>query len=202
MSEVQRRSRRAAAAILAAALPFLAWPLAAPAADAAAGRQKAQACAACHGPGGNSSIPATPSLSGQPVQFIETQLIMFREGNRKDAQMSPMAKDLTNAEVNNLAAYYSGQPVTAPAHVTPADKAAAGRRLTEQNHCVDCHGPALRGQQHIPRLAGQQFEYLRAQLRGFKAGTRFDMDGQMSSVAQTLSDADVEILSDYLAGLK
>lgn len=65
-----------------------------------------------------------------------------------------------------------------------------------------CHGPALMGQQHIPRLAGQQREYLRTQLRGFKAGTRFDMDGNMTSAAQALSDADIETLVDYLAGTK
>jgi cytochrome c553 len=58
------------------------------------------------------------------------------------------------------------------------------------------------GQQHIPRLAGQQREYLRTQLRGFKAGTRFDMDGNMTPAAQALSDTDVEILADYLAGMK
>lgn len=197
-----RRALRRVAVALAAALPLLAGARAAPAADAEAGRQKAQTCIACHGPGGNSAVPATPSLSGQPRQFIETQLIMFREGNRKDPQMSPMAKDLTNAEVKNLAAYYFAQPVTPPARRTTADNAAAGRRLTGQHHCVDCHGPALQGQQHIPRLAGQQFEYLRGQLRGFRAGTRFDMDGQMSSVAQPLSDAEIETLADYLAGLR
>lgn len=202
MSGKRRSSWRAAATILAAALPFLGCPRVAPAADVEAGRQKAQACAACHGPGGNSVIPATPSLSGQPVQFIETQLIMFREGNRKDPQMSPMAAGLTNAEVKNLSAYFSAQPVIPPAHVTAPDKTAAGRKLTEQYHCVDCHAPTLHGQQHIPRLAGQQFEYLRTQLRGFKATTRFDMDGQMSSVAAPLSDADIEILADYIAGMK
>jgi len=174
----------------------------APAADVERGRQKAQVCAACHGPDGNSVIPGTPSLSGQPAQFIATQLIMFRIGNRKDPQMSPMAANLTNADVNDLSAYYTAQPVTPPARVTAPENAAAGRRLTEQHHCVSCHGPALKGQQHIPRLAGQQIEYLRAQLRGFKASTRFDMDGQMSSAAQPLSDADIERLSDYLAGLK
>ena len=57
------------------------------------------------------------------------------------------------------------------------------------------------GQQHIPRLAGQQFEYLRAQLRGFKAGTRIDLDAKMSESAQVLSDRDIEILVDYLAGI-
>jgi cytochrome c553 len=66
---------------------------------------------------------------------------------------------------------------------------------------VQCHGPALLGQQHIPRLAGQQFDYLRTQLRGFKAQTRADFDGNMSAAAQALSDKDVEILADYLSGL-
>lgn len=188
--------------MLAAALSLFAWPPAAPAADAEAGRQKAQTCAACHGPGGNSQNPAVPSLAGQPRQFIVTQLIMFREGNRKDQQMSPLARDLTNADVNDLAAYFSVQPLTPPARVIAPDRAAAGRRLSEQHHCVACHGPALTGQQHIPRIAGQQHEYLRTQLRGFKASTRFDMDGQMSSIAQGLSDADIEILADYIAGMK
>jgi cytochrome c553 len=60
----------------------------------------------------------------------------------------------------------------------------------------------LAGQQHIPRLAGQQLDYLRTQLRGFKASTRFDMDGQMTSAAQPLSDADIETLANYLASLQ
>jgi len=67
---------------------------------------------------------------------------------------------------------------------------------------VQCHGASLMGQQHIPRLAGQQREYLKTQLRGFKAQTRFDMDGQMSSAAQPLSDADIDTLANYLAGIR
>lgn len=188
--------------MLAAVLPFLACLQVATAADAEAGRQKAQTCVACHGPGGNSVISAIPSLAGQPRQFIATQLIMFRIGNRKDPQMSPLAANLGNADINDLAAYFSTQPLTPPARVTAPDKTAAGRRLTEQYHCVSCHSAALTGQMHIPRLAGQQADYLRVQLRGFRAGTRFDMDGQMSSAAQALSDADINVLADYLAGLK
>jgi cytochrome c553 len=173
-----------------------------PAADAEAGRQKAQTCVACHGPGGNSVNPAMPSLAGQPKQFIVTQLIMFREGNRKDSQMSPAATNMTNTDINDFAAYFSAQPLAPSARITDPAKEAAGRRLSEQYHCVSCHGPAVMGQQHIPRLAGQQREYLRTQLRGFKAGTRFDMDGNMTSAVQALSDTDVEILADYLSGLK
>lgn len=193
---------RRAAALLVAALPLLACPRIAPAADPEAGRHKAQTCVACHGPGGNSANPALPSLAGQPAQFIATQLVMFREGNRKDPQMSPTVANITNTDINDLAAHFATLPLAPSARITDPARTTAGRRLSEQYHCVSCHGPALRGQQHIPRLAGQQFEYLRTQLRGFKAGTRFDMDGNMTSAVQGLSDADVEILADYLAGLK
>ena len=61
--------------------------------------------------------------------------------------------------------------------------------------------PRAQGQQHVPRLAGQQRQYLLAQLRGFKAGTRFDMDGNMSAAAQALTPADIETLASYLSAL-
>jgi cytochrome c553 len=190
------------AVIFAAALPVLTLACAPVAlADAESGRQKAQACAACHGPGGNSTNPLVPTLAGQPQQFIVTQLFMFREGKRKDAQMSPLTASLSNADLNDLAAYFSAQPHAAPPRVTTPEVAAAGRRIAEQQNCVACHARTLMGQQHIPRLAGQQAEYLRVQLRGFKASTRFDMDGNMTSAAQALTDADIDILADYLSGL-
>jgi len=185
-----------AAAMFAAALCF--------SLHGAAGEEvprNAQTCVACHGPGGNSTDPAMPSLAGQPAQFISLQLFMFREGNRKDPQMSPIASSLSNADMNELAAYFSRQKPAAASHETTSENAAAGRRLAEQHHCVQCHGPALLGLQHIPRLAGQQFAYLRAQLRGFKARTRADFDGNMTSAAELLSEKDVEILADYLSGL-
>ncbi|MGC2520874.1 MAG: c-type cytochrome [Burkholderiales bacterium] len=198
MSTGLAAQRRAAA--LVAALALLAPP-AALSADLEAGRQKAQVCAVCHGPGGNSIDPVTPSIAGQPAQFISMQLFQFREGNRKDSRMTPMATDLSNADMNDLAAYFSAQKPALPAHKTAPENATAAPRLARQFNCVQCHGPALLGQQHIPRLAGQQFEYLRTQLRGFKASTRADLDGNMTSAAQALSTADIEILADYLSGL-
>jgi cytochrome c553 len=188
--------------MLAAALPWVVCARGTLAADPAAGPQKAQACAECHGPDGNSTNPAVPSLASQPKQFITTQLIMFREGNRKNPQMPPMTVNLSNADINDLGTYFSAQKPAAAARSAAPDKSADGRRLTEQFNCVQCHGPALTGQQHIPRLAGQQREYLKTQLRGFKAGTRFDMDGNMTSAAQPLSVSDIELIADYLSGLQ
>jgi cytochrome c553 len=193
---------RAAAAIFTAASLVLTVPHASRAAEPAAGMQKAQICIACHGPDGSSANPVIPSLAGQPVQFVATQLFMFREGRRKDAQMSPFAINLSNTDMNDIAAYFAAQKLAPPAHATAPDVAEAGARLARQYNCVQCHGSALLGQQHIPRLAGQQYDYIKMQLRGFKASTRSDVDGQMSSAAQALSDADIEVLADYLAGIK
>jgi len=163
--------------------------------------QKAQVCVACHGAGGNSTDAAVPSLAAQPAQFIATQLYFFREGNRRDPQMSPLAANLSNAQMNELAAYFAKQaPASAPRRTSP-ENLAEGRRLAEQHHCVQCHGAKLLGLQHIPRLAGQQSAYLKTQLRAFKARTRADLDGTMTSAAQPLSEKDIEVLADYLAGL-
>jgi cytochrome c553 len=161
-----------------------------------------QLCVACHGENGNSTNPAVPSLSAQPAQFISTQLVMFREKRRNDPLMSPIAAPLTNADINALAKFFTAQARATPPKKSSAQVAEAGRRITEQYNCVACHGAALKGQQHIPRLAGQQPEYLRTQLRGFKAGTRFDMDGNMTAAAQPLTPADIDVLAEYLAGLE
>jgi cytochrome c553 len=196
------RSAAAAALQLAAALAAMTFAGGATAADINAGRAKAQVCIACHGPEGNSIDPATPSLAGQPQQFLVTALFMFREGNRKNPLMTPLAANLSNTDLNDLAAYFSAQKATPPARPGDPQKNAAGKLLAEKYNCVQCHGPALLGQQHIPRLAGQQPEYLRTQLRGFKSSTRFDMDGQMTSAAQALSDEDIGVLVDFMSAMR
>lgn len=115
--------------------------------------------------------------------------------------MSPFAAGFSNADLNSVAAYFAAQKLAPPARATEPATAEAGARLAKQYNCTQCHGSALLGQQHIPRLAGQQVEYLKTQLRGFKAGTRFDMDGQMTSAAQALAEVDITALAEYMAGL-
>jgi len=170
--------------------------------SAAAGAADPNLCAACHGDNGNSSNPAVPSLAQQPAQFIATSLFMFREGNRKDDQMTPMAKPLKNAEMNELAAYFAKQPAAPPRHKSKPESVAAGPDLAKKFNCSQCHGPRLLGQQHIPRLAGQQYEYLRVQLKAFKAQTRADIDGNMTAAIQAVPAQDLETLADYFAGLE
>jgi cytochrome c553 len=82
---------------------------AAAAGDAAAGKSKSAACAACHGATGTSMAPNFPNLKGQKDVYLVTQLKAFRAGTRKNATMEPMAKPLSDADIDNLAAYFSSQ---------------------------------------------------------------------------------------------
>jgi cytochrome c553 len=75
--------------------------------DAAAGKTKAATCAGCHGAEGLSNNPMWPNLKGQKEAYLIKQMKAFRDGTRTDPMMSPMAKPLTDADIDNLAAYYS-----------------------------------------------------------------------------------------------
>jgi len=75
--------------------------------DVAAGKTKAAVCAGCHGPEGISAAPIYPNLKGQKEAYLIKQLKAFREGTRTDPMMSPMAKPLTDADIDNVSAYYS-----------------------------------------------------------------------------------------------
>ena len=199
-----RRPRRGPAGLLARALVVFAGAASGAAVMAAgtdAQREKAAPCSACHGDEGRSVLADIPSLAGQPKQFITTQLVMFREGNRKNAVMNALAAPLSNAEISELGNYFAAQAAAPVGKPLAADAAGAGRGLVEKLGCTTCHGAELKGQQHIPRLAGQRPEYLRTQLLGFKAGTRFDMDGNMTAAAQPLTPADIESLATYLSAL-
>jgi len=171
------------------------------AADIEAGRTKARPCAACHGEDGNANIPGTPSLAGQPALYTHWQLIKYRDGRRRDPQMSPFAAGLSDGDMADLAAYFATlSPRPRPAPIDSA-KAAIGQRLAETHHCIACHRPGLVGQQQVPRLAGQDFAYLLKLLRGFKAQTAADLDGTMTMAAQPLTEADIENLTHFMAGL-
>lgn len=154
----------------------------------------------CHGVGGNAVTPGTPSLAGMPNFYTHWQLIMYRDGRRRDAQMSPVAVNLTDADMADLAAYYAAQTPRARPVEVDAARAAAGRPLAQSLHCGSCHGPQLMGQNQVARLAGQDFDYLLKRLRGYKAKTTSDLDGMMTMVAQSLSEEDIENLVHFMAG--
>jgi cytochrome c553 len=75
--------------------------------DAEAGKTKAASCAGCHGANGVSSNPMWPNLAGQKEGYLVKQMKAFRDGTREDPMMTPMAKPLSDADIDNLASYFS-----------------------------------------------------------------------------------------------
>ena len=172
------------------------------AADALAGERKAAICIACHGANGNSSNALYPTLAAQTPLYIYYQLLQFREGRRVNEQMNPFAAKLSDADMKDIGAYFSAQKSLGTEIKIDDTKIEAGKAVAARNHCGSCHLPTYAGQNHIPRVAGLQREYLITQLRGFKTGARPDIDGTMASAAQPLSENDIIDIAGYLASLK
>lgn len=193
------------AAYLVAAWLCLLTLAAAPASayDAGAGRKKAEeACAPCHGKGGISEQPAVPSLAGQWNDYVVLALYQFRIGHRPSETMAQFAAPLSDNDLGNIAAYYSSLKPWTPTRQSSAAALAAAPPLAKARNCVQCHGgPGLPGQQSVPRIAGQQIEFVTAQLTAFRAGNRGDIDGNMTSATQGLTDAEIATLADYISGL-
>ncbi|MCY3813929.1 MAG: c-type cytochrome [Gammaproteobacteria bacterium] len=102
--------RIAIAALAAATLAFLPVVTVAQgvAGDAAAGKAKAAVCAACHGPVGVSVNPAWPSLAGQQPVYLAKQIRLFRDGVRVEPTMQPFVQNLSDQDIDDIAAYYAG----------------------------------------------------------------------------------------------
>jgi len=169
--------------------------------DAEAGKQKAAACVVCHGEGGNSTNAAVPSIAGQWNDYVVLALFQFRAKHRPSQVMGPVAAPLKDEDLGDLAAYYSSRPKWKPMRRSSPEALAKGADLVKAKNCVQCHTPTLIGQDSVPRIAGQHIQYLTEQLEAFRAGNRGDIDGNMTSVASTLTDADIETLADYISGL-
>ena len=169
-------------ALLIACAPALAFAQATPPPPAAAGggiETKAQTCFTCHGPNGNSSNAMYPTLAGQNSRYIYLQLRDFKEGRRKDAQMTPMAESLSRDDMLALADFFSKQKPAPSGFKADAAKVAAGRKKSEEVLCPMCHLGEFVGQNEIPRVAGQQYAYIRKQLEDFRAKRRTNDAGNM-----------------------
>ncbi|MBT79900.1 MAG: cytochrome c4 [Alteromonadaceae bacterium] len=184
--------------------------------DPEAGKAKSAVCAACHGMDGNSMIPMNPKIAGQHAGYLQKQLKEFKlasqtggQEGRNNAVMNGMAAPLSEQDMADLAAYFASQE--AKAGETPENYVAAGQALYRGGDekrgipsCSACHGPDGNGMglAGFPDISGQHTDYVAAQLKGFRAGQRAnDMNAMMRDIAMKLTDEDIEILSNYLAGL-
>lgn len=204
--------KRSALAVLFGFAASFAFAAEAPAPVAKADPAKGKAivdtvCAACHGADGNSAASSNPSLAGQHAEYIVSQLTAFKKGERKNPIMAGQAAGLSDADMRNVAAYFSEQK---PKERAGTDKVLmeAGKKLYRGGNvaaglpaCMACHGPNGAGLPvQYPRLAGQQGEYVITQLKNFKANTD-RKNGPMHDIAMKLTDDDMKAVAQYITGL-
>lgn len=181
--------------------------------NAEAGAAKAATCAACHGPGGNSSNPEWPKLAGQGAAFVYSQLKAFKNGERKNPLMSSQAAGLSDQDMRDLAAYFAAQPFS-PGVASEAAVAVAqplyrgGDAARGLPSCAACHLPDGAGvaASGYPRIGGQHAKYVGTALRLYREQAAQSLpEGNlktMSAVAAKLTDAEIDALASYVNGLQ
>ncbi len=176
-----------------------------------AGQAKSAVCMGCHGMDGNSVNPEWPNLAGQHATYIAKQLKNLRGGQRQNPLMSPMAANLTDQDIDDLAAYFSSQTLRPTGEVEPG-KLKLGERVYRAGNvgnkvpaCAGCHGPAGHGNPlaAYPRIGGQHATYVATQLRAYKSGARgTDPNQMMRNVAALLSEEEIDAVASYVQGMR
>jgi cytochrome c553 len=175
-----------------------------------AGKKGSELCQGCHGEFGLSLEDLIPNLAGQYANYIAKQLRNFQSGARTHQIMSAMAQTINDAELTDIAAYFSSQKKMQgngkgenPVAKNLFTKGDSTRGIPP---CMSCHGVNGKGQapnvSTYPVIGGQHKSYLVAQLTHWRSGERSNSpDGVMNKVAKTLTDAEIDALTDYISGL-
>ena len=195
--------------LIASLLSVAAFGTAQAAGDAAAGKAKAAVCGACHGADGNSPAPNFPKIAGQHAGYSAKQLREFKSGVRKDATMVGMVAPLSDADMDDLAAYFAEQKIAAgkaqPEKVALGEQIyRAGNAASGVSACSACHAPNGAGnpQAGFPQLGGQHAMYTATQLKNFRSGARNnDASAMMQNIAAKMTDAEIDAVASYIEGL-
>jgi len=169
-------------------------------------------CYMCHSTQGNNpDLAFIPRLAAQNAVYIKEQLKAFQDGSRTDPPatiyMWPITQSLSDQQIGQVADWFAGQ--AAPTPFPAGAQTEAGKALYTNGNlkegvaaCASCHGPKAVGNTIFPRLAGQNAQYLKAQLLYFRSGVRNDKNAElMKNVATHMSDEEMTAVAEYLSTL-
>jgi cytochrome c553 len=166
--------------------------------DAKRGKDLANTCLGCHGiPGYKNAYPnySVPKLEGQHPEYIVLALQAYRSGERSHLTMHSQASTLTDQNMMDIAAYFSGQVVSKDSN--PAE----GKAPDSAQVCVACHGDNGVGiTPQYPTLAGQHADYLEHALNDYRKGGR--KNAIMGTFATQIKEEDIKVLAKYYSQQK
>lgn len=169
-----------------------------------------QNCNGCHGDDGVSQWSDVPTIGGMPEFTHADALYFYREGERPCAEseyrqgdtsrpaasMCEVTADLSDDQIDEIAAYYAGKPFVPAEQEFDAALAAAGNTIHDE-HCEMCHTDGgSNPDDEAGILAGQQMGYLKMTFDQYNSGER-EQDATMQSAMDKLSDDDVQALLNY-----
>ncbi len=176
-------------------------PPAPPQGNAQLGAAAASNCEGCHGFEGNSLNPALPNLAGQPAEYLAFAMRAYRDGKRKDAAMKFALKDMSDAKIADLAAYFAAQePLSLYRWKTQSSKefrpVEDGKRIARM--CDSCHGrDGNSTRPGVPSLTGLTARYLSDATIAYRDGVK--KHAAMQEMVSFLQDNDIEKVSLYYA---
>lgn len=173
--------------------------------DAERGRNAYRVCQGCHKPNG-AGLPdgAYPQLAGQHATVLIKQMADVRDGRRENPKMFPFAGKhiIDMQEIADVAVYLQNMKIPHDNGRGPGTNLARGKELYK-NDCHSCHGDNGEGNEKkfYPVLAGQHYKYMLRQMRDIRDGKRRNANPKMVKVVQNYSDADMELVVDYMSRL-
>ena len=181
--------------------------------DAKAGESKNAMCIGCHGiKGYQASFPEVykvPMISGQSAKYIATALNAYKKGERKHPSMRGIAEALSDQDMADLAAYYSGHGVVAGASLAakPTKEASVDvQALLNKANCAACHGANFSKpiDPSYPKIGGQHADYLFVALKSYKMENNPKVgrgNAIMGGMAKQYTNAELKVLANYLASV-
>jgi cytochrome c553/sugar lactone lactonase YvrE len=159
------------------------------------GRLVSKNCTACHGAVDNDIMPR---IAGQKKIYLVKALTDFRTGARDNPLMTPMAKGLSEADVDAVATYYAARKLPPATPLAKASDAEVKAARAKTAICAACHGATGTSMvPNFPNLAAQHQSYLVKALNDFKSGAR--SEPTMTPMADPLTDADIAALAAFFA---
>jgi cytochrome c553 len=165
-----------------------------------AGNARALLCKYCHGEDGNSVKTTIPNLAGQNTTYLIRQFEYFANGKRINKTMNQIAKILSPEDRVNIALFYSTQKVKPQKQYRP-ELLAQGKNIFE-SRCFMCHGHNGYGKEELPRIAGQPADFIKGTLSSYTSSLVKRAETQMSAIARTLTEDDIEAITSYLTSLR
>ena len=166
----------------------------------AAIRETLETCATCHGEKGLPKEDNIPILAGQEFYYIYVQLKDIKKGMRKSEVMEPFVEELDKTTLMALAKYFSEQKWPRIQFKGNPDVVSKGEMAASAGQCVACHLGSYTGNSRVPRLAGQQPQYLEKTMLDFKKKIRKNSPAK-GSLMSSFTDKDIAALAEYLGNM-